>query len=168
MLLGQERLHRLRELGGGHGPGLPPHGLALMEQNKCWDALHPELRRGGRVAVHVYFDDFELALVLGGHLLQHGRHSFAGAAPVGIKVYQHRHAWAADKLSKRFLGHYVKRSWGECETRILGSRTLFRILIRKASGAGNGSVTKKTQRWSTRPFRMSKSKRAELLGLLNN
>jgi len=40
--------------------------------------------------------------------LYYGAHGFAGSAPVGVKIYQYRHARAIDEFRKRFLWHFFR------------------------------------------------------------
>ena len=71
------------------------------EPEKIWEAagtVHVGLLGHGGVAVHINLDDAHLAAVLGGHLLQNRGHSFARAAPGGVKIDQHRHARAVDEF----------------------------------------------------------------------
>jgi hypothetical protein len=92
--------HHLADLGRWHHARLPPHGLTLVKQNKGRNALNPELLGCCLVLVYVNLNDFELALVLAGYLLQNGGHGFARAAPIGIKINQNRHAGAIDEFGK--------------------------------------------------------------------
>nr|GFD57974.1 hypothetical protein [Tanacetum cinerariifolium] len=82
-----------------------PHWLAFMEKDERGNALHPKLLGHGGVLVHVDFDDAQLALVLGRYLLQNGRHRFAWAAPVGIKIDEHGHAGAINEFGKGLARH---------------------------------------------------------------
>jgi hypothetical protein len=98
--LPQKRLYCLRELRTWHHARLTPYGLAFVKQNEGRNALHSELLGYRLVAVYVNLDDFELALMLGGHLFQDRRHSFARATPIGVKINQYGHARAIDEFGK--------------------------------------------------------------------
>lgn len=98
-------LHYLAELVGGYHARLPPELLALVEQQERWNSLYPVLLGHRWVLVHVNLDHPQFALVLPRHLLQDWRHGFAGATPIGVKVYQHWHARTVDDFLERFLGH---------------------------------------------------------------
>ena len=105
LLFVYKRPQCLLYLGSGHYARLPPHRLTLMKQNQCWNTLYAVLLGHGSVTVYVNFNNPQLAAVLGRYLLQNGGHGFAGAAPGGVKVDQHRHTGAIDEFGEGLARH---------------------------------------------------------------
>jgi hypothetical protein len=102
----QERPDSVFKLGTGHGAGTAPQYLSFAEKDQGRYTLYAILSRNLGVSIGIYFDNFQFAAVASGYFFQDGRHHFAGAAPVRIKIHQYGAFVAIDKIGKSFFTHF--------------------------------------------------------------
>src|SRR5204862_387236 len=93
----------LKELTLALGPDESLHRLALVEHHQCRDAHHVVAHRRLRVVVDVELDNAQLALVLGGDLLERRRDHLARTAPLGPEIDEDGRFRAPDRLVERVV-----------------------------------------------------------------
>ena len=74
----------------GHSTNDTLFPLPILEEENCWDAPDPVLRRNAGAIVGVELEALDLSGILLGQLIHHRRYHPARPAPWRPKLHQHR------------------------------------------------------------------------------